>query len=100
MNSLLTFPKGGVHPPECKFQTQGLAIEPMPTPDELELILSQHIGAPCVPTVAKRDLVDEGGLIGEVPKGLVSRSMPRLPGKSRISGCRLTLYGSPPHRSL
>ncbi|MEE4136207.1 MAG: electron transport complex subunit RsxC [Desulforhopalus sp.] len=70
MNSLLTFPKGGVHPPECKFQTQGLAIEPMPTPDELELILSQHIGAPCVPTVAKRDLVDEGGLIGEVPKGL------------------------------
>jgi Na+-translocating ferredoxin:NAD+ oxidoreductase subunit C len=70
MNSLLTFPKGGVHPLEFKTQTQDLAIEPMPIPDELELILSQHIGAPCVPTVAKRDLVDEGGLIGEVPKGL------------------------------
>jgi len=70
MKSLLTFPKGGVHPPECKAQTQGLAIETMPVPDELELILGQHIGAPCTPTVAKRADVGEGGLIGEVTKGL------------------------------
>ena len=70
MKSLLTFPKGGVHPPECKAQTQGLAIETMPVPDELELILGQHIGAPCTPTVAKRADVSEGGLIGEVTKGL------------------------------
>lgn len=70
MKSLLTFPKGGVHPPECKAQTQGLAIETMPVPDELELILGQHIGAPCTPTVAKRADVGEGGLVGEVTKGL------------------------------
>lgn len=70
MKSLLTFPKGGVHPPECKAQTQGLAIEIMPVPDELELILGQHIGAPCTATVAKRDEVIEGALIGEVKKGL------------------------------
>ncbi len=70
MNSLLTFPKGGVHPPESKEQTQGLAIEVMPLPDELELILSQHIGAPCTPTVAKRDVVAEGAVIGTVSKGL------------------------------
>lgn len=70
MKSLLTFPNGGVHPPEFKAQTQGLAIEVMPVPDELELILGQHIGAPCAPTVAKRDVVTEGGLIGEVKKGL------------------------------
>ena len=70
MNALLTFPKGGVHPPEFKEQTQGLAIETMPVPDELELILGQHIGAPCQPTVAKREAVGEGQIIGEVKKGL------------------------------
>jgi Na+-translocating ferredoxin:NAD+ oxidoreductase subunit C len=70
MNSLLTFPKGGVHPPECKELTQGLPIEVMPLPDELELILSQHIGAPCAPTVAKRDTVAEGAVVGQVSKGL------------------------------
>lgn len=70
MNALLTFPKGGVHPPEFKEQTQGLAIEAMPVPDELELILGQHIGAPCQPTVAKRQEVAVGQVIGEVKKGL------------------------------
>jgi electron transport complex protein RnfC len=70
MKSLLTFPKGGVHPPEFKTQTQGLGIEIMPVPDELELILGQHIGAPCTATVAKRDVVTEGAIIGEVKKGL------------------------------
>ena len=70
MNALLTFAKGGVHPPEFKEQTQGLAIEVMPVPDELELILGQHIGAPCQPTVAKRQEVTAGQVIGEVKKGL------------------------------
>jgi len=70
MTSLLTFPKGGVHPPESKAQTFHLGIECMPVPDELELILGQHIGAPCTPTVAKRGEVNEGDIIGEVSKGL------------------------------
>ena len=70
MKSLLTFPKGGVHPPEFKAQTQGLGIEIMPLPNELELFLSQHIGAPCTATVAKRDVVAEGDVVGEVKKGL------------------------------
>ncbi|MGB3223246.1 MAG: electron transport complex subunit RsxC [Desulforhopalus sp.] len=70
MKPFLTFPKGGVHPPEFKTQTQGLAIEVMPVPDELEFILGQHIGAPCTPTVNKRDVVAEGAVIGEVKKGL------------------------------
>ncbi|HSO09270.1 MAG TPA: electron transport complex subunit RsxC [Desulfoprunum sp.] len=70
MTSLLTFPKGGVHPPESKAQTSRLSIETMPVPDELELILGQHIGAPCTPTVAKRGEVNEGDIIGEVSKGL------------------------------
>jgi len=70
MKSLLTFPKGGVHPPEFKAQTQGLGIEVMPNPTELEIILGQHIGAPCSPTISKRDEVAEGALIAEVTKGL------------------------------
>ncbi len=70
MAPLLTFPKGGVHPPEAKDLTATLAIETMPVPDELELILGQHIGAPCTPTVAVKETVQEGQVIGTVTKGL------------------------------
>ena len=70
MVSLLTFPKGGVHPPDAKELTADLAVEDMGVPAELEIILGQHIGAPCTPTVAKKDTVAEGDVIGEVAKGL------------------------------
>lgn len=70
MVSFLTFPKGGVHPPDAKELTADLAVEEMGVPAELEIILGQHIGAPCTPTVAKKDKVSEGDLIGEVVKGL------------------------------
>ena len=70
MAAHLTFPKGGVHPPESKALTQKLAVETMPLPDELELILGQHIGAPCSPIVKKREEVAEGALVAEVKRGL------------------------------
>jgi electron transport complex protein RnfC len=70
MSVNLTFPKGGVHPPESKAFTEKLAIETMPLPAELELILGQHIGAPCSPTVKRKETVSEGDLIGEVKRGL------------------------------
>lgn len=70
MTPYLTFPKGGVHPPECKALTEKLAVELMPLPEELELILGQHIGAPCSPTVKKREEVAEGALVAEVSRGL------------------------------
>jgi len=70
MTSLLTFPRGGVHPPAAKELTAHLAIEVMPVADELEIILGQHIGAPCTPTVTAKDEVREGDIIGEVTKGL------------------------------
>ncbi|PIE64589.1 MAG: electron transport complex subunit RsxC [Desulfobacterales bacterium] len=70
MASLLTFPKGGVHPPESKKLTEKKTVEIMPLPDELEIILGQHIGAPCSPSVKKRAEVEEGELIGEVARGL------------------------------
>jgi len=68
--SLLTFAKGGVHPPESKEITEQLAIEKMPLPEEFEIPLLQHFGAPCQPLVKKKDRVEEGDLIGQVTGGL------------------------------
>ncbi len=70
MTTLLTFPKGGVHPPESKKMTADRKIEVMPVPEELEIILGQHIGAPCSPTVKRREELSEGDRIGDVAKGL------------------------------
>lgn len=70
MTSLLTFPKGGVHPPAAKEMTSHLDIEEMGVPDEVELLLGQHIGAPCAPTVARQDVVQEGQVVATVTKGL------------------------------
>ena len=70
MAATLTFPKGGVHPPELKELTEKIPVEVMPLPAELEIILGQHIGAPCSPVVAKRGEVGEGEMVAEVKKGL------------------------------
>jgi electron transport complex protein RnfC len=70
MSAHLTFPKGGVHPPEAKELTEKLAVETMPLPAELELILGQHIGAPCTPVVKRKQEVVEGDLVAEVKRGL------------------------------
>jgi len=67
---LLTFPKGGVHPPEFKELTEKLPIEQGPVPKELDILLVQHFGAPCKPLVKKKAEVKEGDLIGKVEAGL------------------------------
>lgn len=61
----LTF-RGGVHPPGRKEATAGRAIEPMAVPSTLVLPMSQHLGAPCKPLVAKGDRVKRGQVIGDV----------------------------------
>ena len=68
--TLLTFPKGGVHPPESKKLAEHLAIETLPLPEEVDILLQQHFGAPCKPVVDKKAKVTEGDLIGEVAGGL------------------------------
>jgi len=68
--SLLTFPKGGVHPPESKTLSEHLAIETLPLPEEVDILLQQHFGAPCKPVVDKKAKVLEGDVIGEVAGGL------------------------------
>ena len=47
---LKTFKIGGVHPPENKLSAQGEIIT-LPLPEQVSIPLSQHIGAPAVPTV-------------------------------------------------
>jgi len=59
-----TFP-GGVHPFEAKQITEECAIEVVPTPKQVAVLLSQHLGAPCKPLVAKRDAVQAGQMIGK-----------------------------------
>lgn len=68
-DSLLTFPKGGIHPPESKELTERLLIETLPLPDEVEVLLNQHFGAPCTPLVKKKGHITEGDLIGRIESG-------------------------------
>ena len=84
--SLLTFPKGGVHPLESKTLTEHSPVEILPTPQEVEILLSQHFGAPCKSIVKKKDLVVEGDLIGEVEKGLGANIHTSVTGKVKKIG--------------
>ena len=79
--SLSTFAKGGVHPRESKGLTEHLAIESMPLPDQVEIPLIQHFGAPCRALVNKKDLVQEGDLIGQVNGGLGANIHASITGK-------------------
>jgi electron transport complex protein RnfC len=67
---LLTFKKG-VHPPHGKHFTENKSIETYVPKGNLVFPMSQHIGAPCEPTVKKGDRVLVGQKIGEA-KGFVS----------------------------
>lgn len=57
---------GGVHPPDRKETTRGVAIARGPMPDTLVVPLSQHLGAPCQPLVQRGDRVQRGQVIGDV----------------------------------
>jgi electron transport complex protein RnfC len=83
---LLTFPKGGIHPREAKELTEHLAIEVMPPPQEVDIPLSQHFGAPCQPLIKKKDAVHEGDLIGEVEAGLGANIHASLTGTVKSIG--------------
>jgi len=61
---LKTFPKGGIHPEENKLSA-GKLIEILPLPKTFVVAMSQHIGAPAVPTVKTGDKVKTGQLIGQ-----------------------------------
>ena len=59
-----TFKMGGVHPEENKISNNA-AIEIMPVPAQMVVLMNQHLGAPATPIVQKGDKVKVGQLIGE-----------------------------------
>ena len=91
--ALLTF-KGGIHPFEGKELTKDLPVEVyMPTGD-MVYPLSQHIGAPAVPCVAKGDTVLRGQKIADAG-GFVSAPIhASCSGKVKAIEMRLVPTGS------
>ena len=61
---LLTF-KGGIHPYDGKELSKNQSIQPLEPKTEMAFLMSQHIGAPAVPLVAKGDHVLAGQKIAE-----------------------------------
>jgi len=57
--------KHGVHPPENKDITSGIATRRMPFTDEIVLPLVQHIGAPAKALVQAGDHIERGDVIAE-----------------------------------
>jgi electron transport complex protein RnfC len=62
---LRTFGRGGVHPDPHKEATAGRGIETIPTPSEVVLPLSQHLGSPAEPIVKKNEMVRRGQKIAD-----------------------------------
>jgi len=70
---MLTFHKGGVHPPENKL-TASMPIVPVELPREVTVTFSQHIGAMARCVLAKGDTVNRGDLVAEAV-GFVSANV-------------------------
>jgi electron transport complex protein RnfC len=54
-----------VHPAENKHLSADGAIQLVPNPKQVAVLLSQHIGAGCKPLVAKKDKVEAGQMVGD-----------------------------------
>ncbi|MBR3933442.1 MAG: electron transport complex subunit RsxC [Clostridia bacterium] len=76
---LLTF-KGGTHPNDQKNQTMDKAVTELKPSEIMVYPMSQHIGAPCEPTVKKGDRVLMGQIIG------TSSAFVSAPVHSTVSG--------------
>ena len=61
----------GIHPPEFKEETRGLAIHQFPFAPLLIVPLSQHLGKPALPIVREGDEVMRGQIVAE-PDGFMS----------------------------
>jgi len=70
---LKTFKLGGVHPPENKLSEKA-PIEVLAVPAVVAIPLSQHLGAPASPVVAKGDKVKAGQLIAK-SSGFISANI-------------------------
>ena len=95
MSKTWTF-QGGVHPAYNKELSCHVAAEPMPLQKSYVLPLSQNIGAPSVPVVARGDEVLKGQLIAE-PGGFVSVPL-HAPTSGKIK--KIDTYNHPNGKSM
>lgn len=70
----LTFDRGGIHPPEGKERTEGVPLVESEPPEELAVLMIQHIGAPAKPVVERREEVLKGQIIGKA-QGYISANI-------------------------
>ena len=59
--------RGGVHAPHRKNTAESETVV-MPAPEKIILAMSQHLGAPCTPTVKVGDTVEVGQVVGDSDK--------------------------------
>ena len=85
---------GGVHPPEGKASTEDKAVEGLLPKGDLVYPLSQHIGAPCVPVVAKGDHVRVGQKIADSEAFVSAPIFSSVSGTVKEIGPRMTIPGS------
>ena len=87
---------GGVHPPEGKTLTENKPIEILRTTDVREFVypLSQHIGAPCSPIVAKGDAVLAGQKIADTDAFVSAPIFSAVSGTVKAVEPRMTFTGS------
>ena len=64
----------GIHVEDMKAMSKDCPIEEMPTPSQVSISLSQHIGAPAIPIVSVGDKVKKGQLIAEA-SGAISANV-------------------------
>ncbi len=73
-SSKRTFPRGGIHPPDDKARTENKPLVESEPPEEVAVLMQQHIGTPAKPVVEKRDEVGKGQVIGKA-QGYISANI-------------------------
>ena len=86
---------GAVHPRYHKEATAPLPIETMPVPALLQIPMSQHLGAPSKPTVARGDSAGLGQLVGEAAGFISAASHASVSGTVKAIGEGLSTAGRP-----
>ncbi len=86
---------GGVHPPEGKALSENMVIEKlMPASGLFIYPLSQHIGAPCSPVVAKGDRVLVGQKIADTEAFVSAPIFSGVSGTVKEISPKMTIAGS------
>ncbi len=83
MSRALSFPRGGVRPPERKLPTASLPIRKACVPAEVLLPLRQHAGEPAACLVSAGQAVAEGQAIGRAQGPLAADVHASIPGVVR-----------------